>query len=135
MTLLGVARASYPGLPFNPLLHLLHRRARLAGAVAEAGPGLGGLRRRQRLHGRVLRREGAGGIDGAGFSGQREGLAAAAAPVDLAALAGATGLRPPVGAAVGLEGRRLQPDLAQALVAAAGEGAIGRAARRDRVGQ
>src|SRR3546814_12008995 len=41
MTLLGVARASYPGLPFNPLLHLLHRRARLAGAVEEAGPGLG----------------------------------------------------------------------------------------------
>src|SRR3546814_1985128 len=40
MTLLCVARASYPGLPFNPLLHLLHRRARLAGAVAEAGPAL-----------------------------------------------------------------------------------------------
>src|SRR3546814_7582016 len=56
---------------------------------------------------------------------QREGLAAAAAPIDLAALAGAAGLRHPGGAAVGLEGRRVQPDLAQALVADAVEGERG----------
>src|SRR5216683_5657150 len=43
-------------------------------------------------------------VGGRRVAGQREGLAAAAAPIDLAALAGAAGLEHPIGAAEAVEG-------------------------------
>src|SRR5690242_21383636 len=55
-------------------------------------------------------REGAGRIGIAGIAGQRKGLAAAAAEIDLAECARLAGLRHPAGAAIAVEGLRVLPD-------------------------
>jgi len=56
----------------------------------------------------------AGGIGAGGVAGQREGLAAATAPVDLAPLARAAGLGHPSRAAETSENRGVVPDLREA---------------------
>ena len=59
----------------------------------------------------------AGGIGVAGVPGQRQRLAAAAAPVDLAPVARAAGLAHPFRAAEGLEGGVRAPDVAKRMIA------------------
>src|SRR5256885_16007351 len=98
-------------------------RRRLGGplrVLVAAHPAIDELRRR------VLGRRDGGGeiaaLDGAmadrirrrRIAGQREGLAAAAAPIDFAALAGAAGLEHPISATEAVERIGLTPDLAQA---------------------
>src|ERR1700738_650504 len=61
-------------------------------------------------------REGADGVGGGGVSGDEQGLAAAAAEVDFAAVAGATWLLHPVFAPEFLKGSGRIPDFAQAAV-------------------
>src|SRR5262249_32841385 len=75
-------------------------RRRLAGSFPE-GP----------LDDRGERRQVAGRVGGGGVAGQGEGLAAAAAEIELAPLAAAAGLGHPVGAAEAAEHRRVEPDL------------------------
>src|SRR5260370_20786002 len=59
----------------------------------------------------VVGRQGAGRVGTRGIAGQREGLAAAAAPIDLAPVAGPAWLRHPGGAAKPREFRRTVPDI------------------------
>src|SRR5271156_4210 len=82
-------------------------------AIDEIGPRLLGLAAsgREQL---VIWGQRAGGIGAGGVAGQREGLAAATAPVDLAPLARAAGLGHPRGAAETRESRGLVPDLREA---------------------
>ena len=56
---------------------------------------------------------GAGRIGGGRIPGDREGLAATSAPIHLPLLAGAAGLRHPVGTAEAVESSGMQPDIAQ----------------------
>src|SRR5580700_3788680 len=60
----------------------------------------------------MVRAERTGGIGRARISGEQKGLAAAAAPIDLAAFARATGFAHPARAAIALERLGAFPDLA-----------------------
>ena len=62
----------------------------------------------------VVGRQGAGGIGARGIPGQRIGLTAAPAPVDLAPVARAAGFRHPTGPAKPLEGGGPVPDFGKA---------------------
>src|SRR6516162_10461290 len=62
----------------------------------------------------VVRGQCASGVRARGVAGQREGLAATAAPIDLTPLTGAAGLRHPTGPAKPLERRRAVPDFGEA---------------------
>src|SRR6266436_8151103 len=64
----------------------------------------------------MVRREMADRIGGAGVAGEREGLAAAAAEIDVAALAALARLRQEARAPEGIEGGVMFPDLAQRMV-------------------
>src|SRR5882762_5513323 len=75
------------------------------------------VRRRDRLgQAPALGREVTDRVGGRRVAGQREGLAAAAAPIYLAALARAAGLEHPIGPAEPVEGVGFAPDLGQAHV-------------------
>src|SRR6266481_7111414 len=63
----------------------------------------------------------AGGVGARGVTGQRKGLTAAAAPIDLAPLAGATRFRHPGRPAEPLEGGGTIPDFREARLRDAGE--------------
>src|SRR5205085_1872621 len=75
-------------------------------------PGAGfGFGLRQRGDACVMGGFVAGRVGRRGVAGERQRLAAAAAPVDLAPLARAAGLLHPIRAAKGAEGRAVAPDL------------------------
>src|SRR5205085_1857321 len=73
----------------------------------------------------VARRQFARRVGIAGVAGEGEGLAAAAAPVDLAKVAALAGLGHPSRAAIGLKGRRIIPDPVDRMVAHRFEGERG----------
>src|SRR6201994_4561730 len=66
----------------------------------------------------MQRRERAGRIGGVGIARQRKGLAAAAAEIDLAELAGLARLLHPASAAVAVEGVRVLPDPGDRMIGA-----------------
>src|SRR3954470_6375893 len=70
--------------------------------------------------GLVQRRQRAGRIGVGGIARQREGLAAAAAEIDLAEFAGLAGLLHPAGATIAVEGIRVLPDPGDRMVGAHG---------------
>src|SRR5437868_11181688 len=63
----------------------------------------------------VIGREGASGIRARCVTGQRKGLAAAAAPVNLSTLAGTAKLGHPCRSAKAIEGLRIFPDISERL--------------------
>src|SRR5262249_38260699 len=66
----------------------------------------------------MQRRERAGRISRVGIARQREGLAAAAAEIDLAEFAGLARLLHPAGAAIAVEGVRVLPDPGDRMIGA-----------------
>src|SRR6266436_7858367 len=95
--------------------------------------------RRLLLHHMVMRREVADRIGGAGIAGECEGLAAAAAEIDVAALAALARLRQETGAPEGVERGVVFPDLAQRMVFHGPEfearDRLGRMARQNAAGR
>src|ERR1700746_344418 len=63
---------------------------------------------------RVIRGQRAGGVGPGSVAGQREGLAAATAPVDFTPFAGPARLGHPFGATEAGKGRRMIPNIAEA---------------------
>ena len=111
----------------------LNERQRIA-------PGVGfGLRRGHRRDPRMIGRLPAGGVGRGRVSGERQRLAAAAAPVDRAPLAGAAGLAHPFRSAKSPEGRIIAPDLGKRAVAHVPEfearDRLGRVARQRLAGR
>src|SRR5208282_181955 len=108
---------------FRPLhaIAVWHFGARLGRAVARLshspiGVGRVFLHRRKRDDVIVARREMADRVGRAGVAGERESLAAAAAEVDVAPRAASARLLHPGGAAEGIKGRRIFPDIVERML-------------------
>src|SRR4051812_33611266 len=117
---------------------LAFRLQRAAGEIAIEEAGVAGSSLALRLLEEFFmhRRQRARRICIAGVSGQRKGLAAAAAEVDLAEFAALAGLLHPAGAAIAVEGLGVLPDPGDRMVGTDGEevesgNALGRMTRQD----
>src|ERR1700731_330220 len=87
----------------------------------------------------MVRRQRAGGVGIAGIAGQRKGLTAATAEIDLAKFATLARLGHPAGAAIAVEGFGVLPDPGDRMIGAHGQefepgDALGGVARQDLAG-